>query len=101
MEFHEEFQKLHEKALIDHHMASWDHLKVYKLIEQMVQIVKWGTLQKYGYQKGHTKNWELELSWLGIGYRFSWQAFLASFSPYILLFGHEFKLLVSINAMLW
>jgi len=36
MEFHEKFQKLHEKALIDHHMTSRDHLKVFKLVEQMV-----------------------------------------------------------------
>jgi hypothetical protein len=47
-EFHEKFQKLHEKVLIDHCMTSWDHLKAYKLVEKMVHIVKWGTLQKYG-----------------------------------------------------
>jgi hypothetical protein len=72
MKFHEKFQQLHEKALIDHHMTSWDHFKAYKLVEQMVQIVKWGTLQKYGQQKGHTKYWELQLSLLGMVYRVSW-----------------------------
>jgi hypothetical protein len=72
MEFHEKFQKLHEKTLIDHHMTSWNHPKAYKLVKQMVQIVKWGTLQKYGHQKGHTKDWELQLSWLNMGYRFTW-----------------------------
>jgi len=56
MDFHENFQKLHEKALIDHHMTSWDHPKAHKLVEQMVQIVKWRTLHKYGHQKGHFKD---------------------------------------------
>jgi hypothetical protein len=64
MEFHENFQKLHEKALIDHHMTSWDHFKAYKLVEKMVQIVKWGTLQKYGHQKDQIKDWEQQLNLL-------------------------------------
>jgi hypothetical protein len=71
MEFHENFQKLHEKTLIDHRMTSWDLLKAYKLAENMVWIVKWGILQKYGHQKGQIKHEELQLSWLGVGYRFS------------------------------
>jgi hypothetical protein len=71
MELHEKFQKLHEKALIDRRMTSWDHLKAYKLVEKMVHIVKWGTLQKYGEEKGKIKNGELQLSWLGNGFRFN------------------------------
>jgi hypothetical protein len=72
MEFHEKFQKLNEKALIDHHLTSWDNPKAFKLVEQMVQIVKWGTLLKYGHQKGHIEYWKLQLSWLRMGYKFSW-----------------------------
>ncbi len=40
MKFHEEFQDLCEKALINHHMISWDHFEVDMLIEQMVQTMK-------------------------------------------------------------
>ncbi len=35
-----EFQELCEKALINHHMISQDHIKVDGLVEQMVQMVK-------------------------------------------------------------
>jgi len=51
--FHGEFQELCEKALIDHHTTSWNHLEAKGLMEQMVEIVKWG-LWKYGLHKGHT-----------------------------------------------
>jgi len=36
MEFREEFKKLCDKALIDHHITSWDHAKVDGLAEWMV-----------------------------------------------------------------
>jgi len=58
--------------------------------------MKWG-LRKYGLHKGHTQNWDLQLPWLAMGYRFSRQASFSSFSPYFLLFGHELKLLASIQ----
>jgi hypothetical protein len=58
--------------------------------------MKWG-LRKYGLHKGHTQNWDLQLPWLVMGYRFSRQASFSSFSPYFLLFGHEPKLLASIQ----
>jgi hypothetical protein len=37
----------------------------------MVHIMKRG-LQKYGLQKGHTWDWDLQLPWLTMGYKFSW-----------------------------
>ncbi len=94
--FHGEFQKLCEKANINHHMISWHHLKINELAKQMAQMVKWG-LCKYRFPKGHIRYWDLQLPWLAVGYKFSEQASLASFSPYFLLFDHELKLLVSIQ----
>jgi hypothetical protein len=62
----------------------------------------------YGLHKGHIQNWDLQLPWLPMGYRFNSQASFSSFSPYFLLFGHEPKLLASIHSydilgarMLW
>jgi hypothetical protein len=54
-------------------------------------------LQKYGLQKSHTWNWNLQLPWLITGYRFSWQASFSSFSPYFLFFNYEPKLPASIQ----
>jgi hypothetical protein len=42
-------------------------------------------LHKYGLQKGHLGDWDIQSPWLAMGYRFSHQASLASFSPYFLL----------------
>jgi len=81
-----EFQKLCGKALIDHHMISWNHFEINMLVEWMVYKVK------YGLHKGHIQDWDLQLPWLSMGRRFIWQASLSSFSPY-LLFGREPKLL--------
>jgi hypothetical protein len=39
---------------------------------------------------------DLQLPWLAMGYKFSWQASLAFFPPYFLLFGQDPKLLASI-----
>jgi hypothetical protein len=46
-------------------------------------------LRKYSLQIVHVSDWDLQLPWLVMGYRFSKQASLASFSPYMLLFGRE------------
>jgi len=47
-------------------------------------------LQKYGFQKGQTRNWDLQPPWLIMGFKFNQQVFLALL--YILLFSDEFKL---------
>jgi hypothetical protein len=57
-EFCGDFQKLCEKALINHQTTSQDHLEANGLIERMMQMVKQG-LHRYGLQKGHTKDWDL------------------------------------------
>jgi hypothetical protein len=62
----------------------------------MVQTVK-RALRKYGLQKGHHGDWDLQLPWLAMGYRFSKQASLATFSPYFLLYGREPVLPTSIR----
>jgi hypothetical protein len=54
----------------------------------MVQTVKRG-LRKYSLNKGHHGDWDLQLPWIAMGYQFSKQASLASFSPYYLLFGRH------------
>jgi hypothetical protein len=87
-EFLGEFQTLCEQAMIDHHTTSRDHPEVDGLAERMVQTVKRG-LWKYSLKKGHHGDWDLQLPWLAIGYRFSKQASLASFFPYYLLFGRH------------
>jgi hypothetical protein len=40
--FHEEFEKLCEKTLIDHCTTSRDHLEADGLVEWMVQMIKQG-----------------------------------------------------------
>jgi hypothetical protein len=54
----------------------------------VVQTVK-RALRKYGLQKGHRGDWDIQSPWLAMGYRFSHQASLASFSPYFLLYGRN------------
>jgi hypothetical protein len=85
--FHGGFQELYESSLINNH-----HLEVNRLVEQMVHVIK-QNFRRYGLQKGHAQNWNLQLPWLVIGYRFNQQASLTSFFPFILLLGHEPKLL--------
>jgi transposase-like protein len=80
-EFQGEFQVLCDKALIDHRTMSRDHLKANGLVERVVQTVK-RTLRKYGLQKGHLGDWDIQSPWLAMGYRFNRQASLASFLPY-------------------
>jgi transposase InsO family protein len=89
-EFLGEFKALCKQAMIDHRTTSRDHPEADGLAERMVQTVKRG-LRKYSLKKGHHGDWDLQLPWIAMGYRFSKQASLASFSPYYLLFGrHRF-----------
>ncbi len=46
-------------------------------------------LHKYGLQKGHLGDWDIQSPWLAMGYRFSRQVSLASFSPYFLFHGRN------------
>jgi len=54
-------------------------------------------LRKYGLQKGHLGDWDIQSPWLAMGYRFSRQASLASFSPYFLLYGRNPDLPITIR----
>jgi hypothetical protein len=86
--FLDDFQDLLNKFLIDHRTTSRDHLEADGLAERLVQTVK-RVLRKYGLQSGHVSDWDLQLPWLAMGYRFGNQASLAFFSRYMLLFGRE------------
>jgi transposase InsO family protein len=81
-EFLGEFQTLYEQAMIDHHTTSRDHPEADGLAERMVQTVKRG-LRKYSLNKEHHGDWNVQLLWIAMGYRFNKQASLASFSPII------------------
>jgi hypothetical protein len=85
-----------DKALIDHQTTFQDHPKAYGLIKHVVQTVKMA-LRKYGLQKGHLGDWDIQSPWLAMGYRFSHHASLASFSPYFLLYGRDLDLLTMIH----
>jgi hypothetical protein len=69
-EFLGEFQMLCEQAMIDHRTTSRDHPEADGLAECMVQTVKRG-LWKYSLNKGHHGDWDLQLPWIAMGYRFS------------------------------
>ena len=69
------------QALIDHCTTSRDHPEADGLAEKVVQTVKRG-LCKYGLIHGSYRDWDLKLPWIAMGYRFSRQASLSSFSPY-------------------
>jgi len=62
----------------------------------MVWTVK-QKLHQYGLQKGHTRDWDLQLPWLAMEYRFNQQASLTSFSPFFLFFGRHLELQASIQ----
>jgi transposase InsO family protein len=87
-EFLGSFEELCTKALIDHCTTSRDHPEADGLAERVVQTVKRG-LRKYGLLEGNHRDWDLKLLWIAMGYRFSRQASLASYSPYQLLYGRE------------
>jgi hypothetical protein len=95
-EFLGDFQDLLNKCLIHYCTTSQDHPEADGLAERIVQTVK-RALRKYGLQIGHVSDWNLQLPWLAMGYRFSKQASLASFSPYMLLFGREPELPAAIR----
>ncbi len=67
---------------------SRDHPEADGLVKHAVQTVK-RALRKYGLQKGHLGDWDIQSPCLAMGYRFSCQASLASFSPYFLLYGRN------------
>jgi hypothetical protein len=94
--FQGEFQVLCDKALIDHRTTSRDHPKADDLTKCVVQTVK-RALRKYGLQKGHLGDWDIQSPWLAMGYQFTRQASLASFSPYFLLYGRDPDLLTTIR----
>ncbi len=54
-------------------------------------------LRKYGMQKGHLGDWDIQSPWLAMGYRFSRQTSLASFSPYFLLYDQDLDLPTTIH----
>lgn len=85
-EFLGEFDALCERSLIDHRQTSRNHPEANGLAERMVQTTK-RALKKYGLEHGHHHDWDLQLPWLAMGYRFSRQESLAAYSPYQLLFG--------------
>ena len=87
-EFLGAFEELCTQALIDHRTTSRDHPEADGLAERVVQTVKRG-LRKYGLIHGNHRDWDLKLPWIAMGYRFSRQASLSSFSPYQLLYGRE------------
>jgi hypothetical protein len=67
---------------------SRDHPEANGLAEHVVQTMK-RALCKYGLQKGHLGDWDIQSPWLAMGYQFSRQASLASFSPYFLLYSQN------------
>ena len=87
-EFLGAFEELCTKALIDHRTTSRDHPEADGLAERVVQTTKRG-LRKYGLLRGSHRDWDLMLPWIAMGYRFSRQASLASYTPYQLLYGRE------------
>jgi hypothetical protein len=91
-----EFQVLCDKALINHQTTSRNHPEANGLVERVVQIVK-RPLRKYGLQKGHLGDWDIQSPWLAMGYQFSCQASLASFLPYFLLYGRNPDLSTTIH----
>ncbi len=67
MEFQGEFKVLCDKALIDHRITSQNHPEVDGLVKCVVQTVK-RALRKYGLQKGHLGDWDIQSPWLAMGY---------------------------------
>jgi transposase InsO family protein len=96
IEFQGEFQVLCDKALIDHRTTSRDHPKANGLAKRVVQMMK-RALRKYGLQKGHLGDWDIQSPWLAMGYQFSRHASLASFSPYFLLYCQNLDLPTTIR----
>ncbi|GAQ92570.1 hypothetical protein KFL_010570010, partial [Klebsormidium nitens] len=86
-EFGGVFQELLDRSHIDHRSTSSHHPQANGLSERIVGVVK-GALRKWCL--GHAaEQWDVYLPWVAMGYRFSAQASLGGFSPYMLLFGRE------------
>ena len=99
-EFLGAFEELYMQALIDHRITSQDHPEADGLAERVVQTVKRG-LRKYGLIHGNHRDWDLKLPWIAMGYRFSRQASLSSFSPYQLLYDRELVLPSAVRKKLY
>lgn len=80
------FEELRTKALFDHRTTSRNHLEADGLAERVVQTIKRG-LRKYGLLEDNHRDWDLKLPWIAMGYRFSRQASLASYSHSQQLYG--------------
>ncbi|GAQ92009.1 hypothetical protein KFL_009030040, partial [Klebsormidium nitens] len=86
-EFAAEFQACLDAALVDHRATSAHHPQANGLSERVVQVVK-RALRKWCL--GHAaEDWDLYLPWVAMGYNFSTQASLASFSSYQLVHGRS------------
>ena len=85
-EFKGELQRLLDACGINHRVTSAYHPEANGLTERAVQTFKRG-LRKYALV--HDKrDWDLELPWLLMGYRFSRQE-STKLSPYYMLYGRE------------
>ena len=82
------FEALCTKALIYHRSTSRGHPEADGLAERVVQTVK-RDLRKYGLLHSNHRDWDLMLPWIGMDYRLSRQASLASYSLYQLFYGRE------------
>jgi hypothetical protein len=70
-EFQGEFQVLCDKVLINHRTTSRNHPEADGLAEHVVQAVK-KALRKYGLQKVHLGDWDIQSPWLAMRYRFNY-----------------------------
>ncbi|OAE26657.1 hypothetical protein AXG93_3490s1010 [Marchantia polymorpha subsp. ruderalis] len=81
---------VHDDALVLEFLRT-NHPEADGLAERVVQIVKIA-LCKYGLHNGHLEDWDIQVPWLAMEYRFSRQASMTSFSPYFLMYGQRPRL---------
>jgi hypothetical protein len=81
------FQQLLQDALIDPRHTSANHPQANGMTERCVQTIK-KALKAMCLGKQNTKDWDLELPWLLLGYRCSPQS-STGFSPYELLYAQQ------------
>lgn len=81
------FQQLLQDALIDSRHTSANHPQANGMTERCVQTIK-TALKAMCSGKHNTKDWDLELPWLLLGYRCSPQR-STGFSPYQLLYAQQ------------
>ncbi len=84
-EFEGPFHQLLTDCLIDHRTTSPNHPQADGLAERCVQTVK-KALAKHVAQRKQLDDWDVQLHWVGLGYRVSGQA-STGLSPYQLLYG--------------